>query len=59
MPVITVINQNRIIPCPTGSNLMQVLRDSNVFLESPCSGLGTCGKCRVQIISGTLADPSR
>lgn len=58
MPVITVINQNRIIPCPTGSNLMQVLRDSNVFLESPCSGLGTCGKCRVQIISGTLADPS-
>lgn len=31
MPVITVINQNRIIPCPTGSNLMKILRDAGVF----------------------------
>lgn len=58
MPVITVINQNRIIPCPTGSNLMRILRDAGIFLESPCSGLGTCGKCRVQIVSGKLPDPT-
>lgn len=58
MPVITVINQNRIIPCPTGSNLMKILRDAGVFLEAPCSGLGTCGKCRVQIVSGKIPDPA-
>ena len=58
MPVITVINQNRIIPCPTGSNLMKILRDAGVFLEAPCSGLGTCGKCRVQVVSGKIPDPA-
>lgn len=49
MPVITVINQNRIIPCPTGSNLMKILRDAGVFLEAPCSGLAPVenAECRL------------
>lgn len=40
-----------------GSNLLAVLRENNIFIESPCSGKKSCGKCKVQIIKG-VGNPS-
>jgi uncharacterized 2Fe-2S/4Fe-4S cluster protein (DUF4445 family) len=37
-----------------GSNLLDVLREKDVFVSSPCSGKGICGKCKVQIIKGIV-----
>lgn len=38
-----------------GTNLMTALREADAFLENPCSGKGTCGKCRVQLLSGDVS----
>ena len=37
-----------------GENLLEVARKANVAIDAPCSGNGSCGKCRVKFISGDL-----
>jgi len=37
-----------------GENLLEVARKANVAIDAPCSGNGSCGKCRVKYISGEL-----
>ena len=37
-----------------GDNLLEIARDSNVAIDSPCSGNASCGKCRVQLKEGEL-----
>lgn len=42
-----------------GENLLKVAKRAGVPLPAPCAGLGSCGKCRVRILSGALnAAPS-
>ncbi|MGM9602404.1 MAG: corrinoid activation/regeneration protein AcsV [Faecousia sp.] len=48
------------IECNAGDILLEVARRANVAIDAPCSGNGSCGKCRVQLISGELESaPSR
>ncbi len=48
------------IECNAGDNLLEVARRANVAIDAPCSGNGSCGKCRVQLISGEVdSTPSR
>ena len=35
-----------------GENVLELARKSNVSIDAPCSGNGTCGKCRVKIEQG-------
>ena len=35
-------------------NLLSAARRANVAIDAPCSGNGSCGKCRVKILSGTV-----
>ncbi|HSW40067.1 MAG TPA: corrinoid activation/regeneration protein AcsV [Acidobacteriota bacterium] len=37
-----------------GENLLEVARKANVVIDAPCSGNGSCGKCRVQLMNGGL-----
>jgi len=37
-----------------GENLLEVARKANVVIDAPCSGNGSCGKCQVRLLSGTL-----
>ena len=32
--------------CNVGDNLLELARRSNVAIDAPCSGNGSCGKCR-------------
>lgn len=41
--------------CQQGANLLKALLEGGAFVENPCSGRGTCGKCRVQVLSGELS----
>jgi len=46
--------------CNVGDNLLELARRSNVAIDAPCSGNGSCGKCRVKLISGEVETiPSR
>ena len=35
-----------------GDNLLELARRGNVAIDAPCSGNGSCGKCRVKLVSG-------
>ena len=39
-------------------NLLEALTTAGVFMESPCGGLGTCGKCLVKIMQGRGSSPT-
>ena len=48
------------IECNAGDNLLEVARRANVAIDAPCSGNGSCGKCRVKLLEGELDTiPSR
>ncbi len=48
------------IECNAGDNLLELARRGNVAIDAPCSGNGSCGKCRVKLIEGELESiPSR
>ncbi len=48
------------IECNPGDNLLALARRANVAIDAPCSGNGSCGKCRVKLVSGELESiPSR
>ena len=42
------------IECNAGDNLLELARRANVAIDAPCSGNGSCGKCRVRLIEGEL-----
>ena len=49
-----------IIECNAGDNLLELARRANVAIDAPCSGNGSCGKCRVKLIEGEVESiPSR
>ena len=37
-----------------GANLLETALLAGVLIDSPCAGAGTCGKCKIKILSGTL-----
>lgn len=43
-----------IIECNIGENLLELARRANVAIDAPCSGNGSCGKCRVKLVEGSL-----
>ncbi|MGI9249454.1 MAG: NADH:ubiquinone reductase (Na(+)-transporting) subunit F [Woeseiaceae bacterium] len=47
-----VVNDEKTLAIPVGSKLMQGLADSELFVPSACGGGGTCGQCRVRVLSG-------
>ena len=48
------------IEANVGDNLLELARRANVAIDAPCSGNGSCGKCRVQLLEGNLDTiPSR
>lgn len=37
-----------------GEKLLELARKANVAIDAPCSGNGSCGKCRVKLIEGEI-----
>jgi len=46
------VNEEMDLAIPVGSKLMQGLADAGLFVPSACGGGGTCGQCRVRVLSG-------
>ncbi len=40
--------------CNAGDNLLELARRGNVAIDAPCSGNGSCGKCRIRLVEGEL-----
>ena len=50
--VTVTVNDETELKLPVGGKLMQGLADAKLFVPSACGGGGTCGQCRVRVISG-------
>ena len=37
-----------------GSTILEAAKAANVAIDAPCNGNGSCGKCRVKLISGDV-----
>lgn len=46
------------IEVPDGENLLEAVRKSGIFMDTPCNGSGVCGKCKARIISGNVLSES-
>ena len=43
-----------IIFAARGENVLELARKAGVSIDAPCSGNGTCGKCKVRLLEGGL-----
>ena len=50
--VSVVVNDDKELAMPVGSKLLQGLSDQGILIASACGGGGTCGQCKVQVMSG-------
>jgi len=50
--VTVTVNDDRDLAMPVGGKLMQGLADADILVASACGGGGTCGQCRVRVLSG-------
>ncbi len=49
-----------VVDAQNGDNLLELARRANVAIDAPCSGNGSCGKCRVRLVEGVVDTmPSR
>ncbi len=46
------INQERDLASRAGQKLLHALAEAGIFVPSACGGGGTCGQCRVKVLSG-------
>lgn len=37
-----------------GKSLLQILLENEVFVDNPCNGRGSCGKCKIRHVEGNL-----
>jgi uncharacterized 2Fe-2S/4Fe-4S cluster protein (DUF4445 family) len=44
---------------PAGQSILEYARQAGIDLVSLCGGAGTCGKCKVQIVSGEVSEPTQ
>ena len=52
MPKVTFLPAGREIACADGASLFEIGGGAQAGIETACVGKGTCGLCRVKIVSG-------
>lgn len=40
--------------CNKGENLLEVARQNGIFIDAPCNGNVSCGKCKVKLLKGNV-----
>ena len=43
---------NKEVECEVGENLLDLARKNDIFIDAPCNGSQSCGKCKVKVIQG-------
>lgn len=45
---------NKEVFCRSGDNLLDVARKADIYIEAPCNGNISCGKCKVKLLRGSI-----
>lgn len=51
---VNVLSHNKEITCKEGDNLLDIIRENNIFIDAPCNGNMVCGKCKVKLTKGKV-----
>ena len=49
---------DRVGHCPANQSLLQAAQDLEIDLVSLCGGLGTCHRCKLQVLTGLVSPPT-
>lgn len=55
---ITFLPEGRAVEVEAGTLLLHAARNAGVHIDAPCAERGRCGKCRVRILEGDVAEPT-
>ena len=55
MAAVRIRQTGQVLECPVGTNLLQLLTRRQIWIENPCNGKGTCGKCGVRLCAGAFS----
>lgn len=58
MPKISIKPQNKSFEYIPDKSLLKILLENEVFVDNPCNGKGSCGKCKIKLLEGNLPDIS-
>ncbi|MGL6106917.1 corrinoid activation/regeneration protein AcsV [Romboutsia sp.] len=47
-------SNNKEVYCEKGENLLEVARKAGIFIDAPCNGNVSCGKCKVKLLRGNV-----
>ncbi len=59
MPKIFIKQLGKDVEYVPKKNLLQLLLENDIFVDNPCNGNGTCGKCKVRVLEGNLPPLSK
>ncbi len=59
MPKIFIKQSGKHFEYVPKKNLLQLLLENDIFVDNPCNGNGTCGKCKVRVLEGNLPPLSK
>ena len=54
MVKVTFTSHNKEIYCNKWDKLLDVARNADIFIDAPCNGNVSCGKCKVRLIKGKV-----
>ena len=54
--VIVTINETESFEVSTHETLLSSLTEARITLDAACGGQGSCGKCRIRVLSGQVVD---
>lgn len=54
MVKVKILSHQKEIECNKGDNLLEILRENDIFIDAPCSGSMVCGKCKVKLKNGEV-----
>jgi len=58
VPVVRVLPDDLTLHVDADDDLLSALKASGLQVESICNGRGTCGKCLIKIIDGSVSQPT-
>ncbi|MFR0018909.1 MAG: 2Fe-2S iron-sulfur cluster-binding protein, partial [Paraclostridium sp.] len=54
MVKVKILSHKKEIECNKEDNLLDVLRENDIFIDAPCNGSMVCGKCKVKLKNGKV-----
>jgi uncharacterized 2Fe-2S/4Fe-4S cluster protein (DUF4445 family) len=58
VPAVRVLPDNLTLKVDIDEDLLSAFRASGLQVESICNGRGTCGKCLIKVLSGSVSKPT-